>query len=105
MWAGYPKRTRELVIKRVLARDSNNKWNYTNLGRPLYRDRDSRKVNIKLDKSSWFRASGHTATITVPASKGSSLTQKVKETLKLHTGLVEKVSEFLRDQVLQYSKN
>ena len=51
MWASYSERTRELVVIRVLARDSNNQWNYTNLGRPLYRDRDSRKVNIKLDKA------------------------------------------------------
>ena len=56
MWAGYSEMTRELVITKVLARDNTSKWNFSNLRRPLYRDKDPRKKAMKLGSGQVYMA-------------------------------------------------
>ena len=68
MWSGYNQKCRELVIRRVLAKKDNDLFNLKHLDRPIYRTKQERSLIMKEDKSTWFRSSGATATMTIPAT-------------------------------------
>ena len=72
-WGGYKEGTKRLVAVRILARYASNIENLKSMGRPLYRDKESRRLVVREDKSSWLRASGATATMMVPTTAGSRL--------------------------------
>ena len=85
-WGSYTTSQRTPVAKRILARHENNLTNYKELGRLLYRDKETKSKLVKEDKSSWFRKLGATATIMVPTTPGSSLANGLREVLKKHGG-------------------
>ena len=78
-WSGYGFKVREIVAKRILAKTDNDRRNYEELGRPLYRDKLTRAQVVKSDKSTWFRSEGATTTLTVPVTEGSILAKRLRE--------------------------
>ena len=88
MWSGYSQKCRELVIRRVLAKKDNDLFNLKHLDRPIYRTKQERSLIMKEDKSTWFRSSGATATMTIPATKDSRLAKLLREVVKRNPGPV-----------------
>ena len=86
MWCGYKQQTREIVIKRVLAKKENDLHSHFYNNRPIYRTKEERSLTMREDKSTWFRGSGATATITIPATRNSILAKKVRDTLIANPG-------------------
>ena len=84
-WAKYPEEVRRMVGVRIMARRNTNLKNLEDLGRPLYRDKATRRAVPKKDKATWFRGSGATATIMVPTTPGSALAKGIR-TLLLQAG-------------------
>ena len=82
MWDGYSESTREIIARRILARYHNNLDNLEKEGRPLYRSKEMRAMDLKQDKATWFRTQGATATIQVPCTKNSILAKKVRELIR-----------------------
>ena len=75
-----------MVISRVVAKYLNSLERHSRGIQPLYRTRDEREaawgeVGGRPDKSDWFRKSGASAILTVPATEGSKLADKVREAL------------------------
>ena len=85
-WGGYGAGLRRIVATRILAKHNNNMRNFNQLGRPLYRTKDIRRQEVKTNKGNWFRTSGDTATIFVPATLGSQLAKGVRNILKCNPG-------------------
>ena len=50
MWSGHSSKLREIVAKRILARYSQNLRNLSDLGRPLYRSKELRRLIKNLTK-------------------------------------------------------
>ena len=86
MWGGYGPKLRELVSRRIIARYDMNISNYKELGRPLYRSLEDRRMHPKPDKGSWFRSDGSTATFMVPSTPGSKLAKIIRHTLETTEG-------------------
>ena len=85
-WAGFGQNQREIVAKRILGKVEMNNWNLEHLGRPLYRYKEERRLKVKEDKSSWFRAEGATTTVTVPTTENSILAKQLREVLAKNPG-------------------
>ena len=85
-WAGFGQNQREIVAKRILGKVEMNNWNLEHLGRPLYRSKEERRLKVKEDKSSWFRAEGATTTVTVPTTENSILAKQLREVLAKNPG-------------------
>ena len=78
MWARYGENSRKIVAERILGKIDNNMRNLNHLNRPLYRSKKQRAESTKVDKSTWFRKEGATATLTVPETQGSSLVKRLR---------------------------
>ena len=50
MWCGYKQQTREIVMKRILAKRENDLYNLHHNNRPIYRTKEERSLTIKEDK-------------------------------------------------------
>ena len=86
MDSGHRMEFRDMVISRVVAKYLNSLRRHERGVQPLYRTREEREaawrnVGGRPDKSDWFRKSGASAILTVPATEGSKLAEKVKEAL------------------------
>ena len=77
-----------MVATRILAKHNNNMRNYNELGRPLYRTKDIRRQDPRTNKGNWFRKTGDTATIFVPATIGSELAKGIRQVLLSNPGPV-----------------
>ena len=86
MWAGYNSKARETVATRILAKYNSNITNYEEYGRPIYRSKAERKLQVKPDKSDWFRGDGTTTTLVVPTTHNSELARIIRNTLKTNKG-------------------
>ena len=78
MWARYGENSRKIVAERILGKIDNNMRNLNHLNRPLYRSKKQRAESTKVDKITWFRKEGATATLTVPETQGSSLAKRLR---------------------------
>ena len=74
------------MARRILAKLENDIYNEKFLGRPRYRDKETRRQQVKPDKATWFREDGSTATIMLPSSSGSKLANEVRATLARYPG-------------------
>ena len=86
MDSGHKEGFRDMVISRVVAKYLNSLLRHNRGIQPLYRTRDEREaawgeVGGRPDKSDWFRKSGASAILTVPATAGGKLAEKVKVAL------------------------
>ena len=84
MDSGHKEGFRDMVISRVVAKYLNSLERHNRGLQPLYRTRDEREAAWSVaggrpDKSDWFRKSGASAILTVPAPVGGRLAEKVKE--------------------------
>ena len=86
MWSGYNQSTREIVIRRILAKRDNDIYNLQSLNKPIYRTKQERSQVLKEDKATWFRGSGATATLSIPATRDSNLAKLIREVVKRHPG-------------------
>ena len=86
MWAGHNAKARELVARRVIAKYDSNMSNYYDLGRPIHRSKDERKLQLKPDKADWFRSDGTTTTMVVPTTAGSRLANLIKNYIGMFPG-------------------
>ena len=86
MWSGHGYTSREIVANRILARYNSNMRNFLELGRPIYRSREERRLLPKKDKTNWFREDGTTATMAVPSTLGSSLANIIRNVIKSFPG-------------------
>ena len=77
-WAGYGFGTREIIATRILAKVESDQRNFSELGRPLYRNKEQRAQAPKVDKANWFRDGGATTTLTVPVTKRSELAKRLR---------------------------
>ena len=84
-WSGHHQRTRELVLRRILAKMDSDVEIFNNLQRPLYRSKEERRLQDS-NKVTWFKESEATSTITVPVTTGSTLAKRFRETLRPGTG-------------------
>ena len=50
-WSGHKRKKREIVAKRILAKQENDRLNFELEGKPYYRSKEERRQNIKGDKS------------------------------------------------------
>ena len=86
LWCGYSTKDREIVAKRILAKQDNDMTSLLHEGRNLYRSKEERQQQIKTDKATWFHAMGATTTLTVPATKNSRLAKDLREVIKKNPG-------------------
>ena len=70
----------------MIAKKDNDLYNLKNLNRPIYRTKQERRLIIKEDKSTWFRSSGATATMAIPATKDSRLAKLLREVVRRNPG-------------------
>ena len=87
-WSGYNQKVREVVLKRVIAKRENNIHNLETLNHPIHRTKQERSLVMKEDKATWFRGSGATATLSIPATRNSCLAKMIRETVSRHPGPV-----------------
>ncbi len=85
--AGYHQGVRERVTRRTIAKYTTSLTNMQVEGRPMYRTREEREVQVlkaggKTTSSNWFKKVGYSNTLTLQASINSNLTSKVKVTLQ-----------------------
>ena len=80
-WARYPESVRRTVATRIVAKWNTNLESLKSLGRPIYRNKEERRKLPRDDKTNWFRSGGHTATIMVPVTPGSTLAKGLQELL------------------------
>ena len=78
LYGGYSGKTTQIVARRVIAKYTNNMYNYREEGRPLYRSKNQRALVQKPDKATWFRKTGATATLTVPHTPNSELSRMLR---------------------------
>ena len=78
LYGGYSGKTTQIVARRVIAKYTNNMYNYREEGRPLYRSKSQRALVQKPDKATWFRNTGATATLTVPHTPNSELSRMLR---------------------------
>ena len=71
LWAGYDKKDREIVSRRILAKYTNDIYNSEVEGRKIYRTKADRQSDVKVNKATWFRKLGATTTLRVPATRNS----------------------------------
>ena len=86
MWSGHNQTVREIVARRSLARYFTNIRNFRETGRPLYRSVEQRRNVLKMDKATWFRKEGATATLMVPWTPNSSLARMLRQVVKDYQG-------------------
>ena len=79
LWAQYTTTDRETVLRRIFSRIDNDRTSLEQEGRPLYRSKQTRRQQLKTDKSTWFREMGATTTIMVPSTKDSTLAKRLRE--------------------------
>ena len=77
-----------MVLKRVIAKRENDIHNLETLNHLLYRTKQERSLVMKEDKATWFRGSGATATLSIPATRNSCLAKMIRETVSRHPGPV-----------------
>ena len=85
-WAGYSQKDREIVAKRILAKQDSDQISYITEGKPFYRSKEERRENLKADKSTWFRALGATTTLRIPMTRNSGLAKRLREVVAKHQG-------------------
>ena len=83
-WAGYSQKDREIVAKRILAKQDSDQISYITEGKPFYRSKEERRENLKADKSTWFRALGATTTLRIPMTRNSGLAKRLREVVAKH---------------------
>ena len=86
MDSGHKEAFRDMIISRVVAKYLNSLARHRSGLQPLYRtkgEREASKVEAggRPGKADWFRKTGASAVITVPATVGGKLAAKVKEAL------------------------
>ena len=86
MDSGHKEGFRDIVISRVVAKYTNSLERHQRGIQPLYRTKEEREAAWRMvggrpDKSDWFRKSGASAILTVPATEGSKLAEKVRQAL------------------------
>ena len=86
MWASYSTTDRETVLRRIFSRIDNDRTSLEQEGRPLYRSKQTRRQQLKTDKSTWFREMGATTTIMVPSTKDSTLAKRLREVVVRYPG-------------------
>ena len=85
-WSGHGRKQRELVAKRILAKQHNDRMNFEVEGKPYYRSKEERRNNLKGDKGTWFRQMGATTTPMVPMTLNSRLAKNLREVLWTNPG-------------------
>jgi len=86
LWDGYPERTRRIVAQMIVARHNTNLHNLKEYGRKLYRSKEDRVSMERIDKATWFRKAGATATLFVPTTPGSQLAKGIRDVLSKYAG-------------------
>jgi hypothetical protein len=86
MDSGHAEDFRDMIVSRVVARYQDSLDKHKRGVRPLYRTKGEREAaraaaGGRPDKSNWFRRSGASAIITVPATQGGKLADRVREAL------------------------
>lgn len=86
MDSGHKEDFRDMIISRVVAKYTNSLARHMQGVQTLYRTRAEREAarrdaGGRPDKSDWFRKAGASAIVTVTATEGSKLAEKVKEAL------------------------
>ena len=85
MEAGHSEKFRTTVFGRVVRKYEVNLRNHNSGEKLMYRTKLEREEHFRKvgrsNKSSWFRKSGHTSTITLPATPDNKLVEMVKLSL------------------------
>ena len=86
MDSGHKLGFRDMIVSRVVAKYLHSLGRHERGIHPIYRSREERDAawagaGGRPDKSDWFRKSGASAILTVPATEGSKLAEKVREAL------------------------
>ena len=85
-WAGYRRKDREIVSKRILAKQENDRVNHETEGKEYYRTKEERRQTFKTNKATWFRAAGATTILMVPMTNNSTLAKNLRETIRQFPG-------------------
>ena len=86
MDSGHKENFRDMIISRVVAKYRNSLAKHECGIKPLYRTKVEREkvrqeAGGRAGKADWFRKTGASAVLTVPATEGGRLAEKVKEAL------------------------
>ena len=86
--AGHSQAFRELVTKKAVSKYRADLTRWEEEGRTLYRTEKEREDQIKdkggkSTKTSWFGELGYNTTLTLPATMGSALLDKIKNTMAI----------------------
>ena len=85
-WAGYNQKDREVLTRRILAKQDSDLLSFQTEGEPYNRSKEESKENLKANRYTWFRALGATTTLGVHMTKNSGLAKGLRKVVTKHPG-------------------